>query len=182
MSVTITDIENAIVERMKKKWAAHGGITAVHEFDIGSDFESTLKTPAISVTTERIGLRHIVDMSFEIKPRLTIYMVFKNVGSLKGRRVGLYPMVLGAIGILAGQDLGIEIEPLMPDGSADEIFHKNLKELGLLAYKVSFVTSFDIERINDDEDVQKLIATGLYYYMKRDSEEADATDVVNLEE
>jgi len=181
MSVNISEIENAILTRLKSKWSVKGGSTAVHEFDIGLDFEDILKTPAVSVTTEQIGLRHIVDMSFEIRPRLTVYMVFKNVGGPKGRRVGLYPMVLGVVGILAGQCLGLEIDPLMPERSAQEIFHKNLKEKGLLAYKVDFSTSFDIDRF-DDEDLQRLISTSLQYYMNRESETADLTDIVTFEE
>lgn len=176
----ISDIENAILDRLRSKWAVKGGKTPVHEFDIGLDFEDVLKTPAISVSTEQIGLRHIVDMTFELKPRLTAYLVFKNVGGPKGRRAGLYPMVLGTIGILVGQNLNIDIEPLMPAGSAQEIFHKGLKEKGLLAYKISFETSFDVDRF-DDETAEKLIALGNYYYLDN-REGAVASDIIEFEE
>lgn len=175
----IEEIEAGIIDRIKDKWQRHGGITKVSTFDIASDFDTLLNPPAISVATETIGIRRIAD-GWELKPRISIYLAFKNVRSEKGRRQGVYPMILGTIGILAGHDLDLEIDDLMPVGQAQEIYHEQLKQKGLIVWRVNFETSFDILRMDDDSEAVRLISEGLHYFVNN-SESQNANDEISYE-
>ena len=148
--ITIEGIETAVLNRLKQKWAG------VSEFDVGKDFESILKTPAVSVVVERIGFRRVI-RSYELEPVITIYTVFKSLRPAE-RRAGVYPMVMGVIGLLVGRTLDLDIEPFEPAGPIVEVFHGTLKQNGLVAFKIEIKTTFDIDEF-DEEEMIRLINT-----------------------
>lgn len=167
----IEDIEQGIIDRLKALWPDHGGSTALNVFDIGNDFSDVVGNAAISIATESIGLSTLPDLGIKLTPQTSVYLCFKHVANAKGRRFGAYPMVLGVIGILTGQDLDLDIDYLMPAGAAQEIYHETLKSKGLVGWKIPFTTSFDIERLGDDETAVALISEGLFYHLREDAEE-----------
>jgi len=181
MSVSIADIENAMIARIQSRWAAAGMTERIEEFNVGLDFDDLLGVPAISIATERIGVERIVDGEFRITPVLSLYIVFKNPADPKARRQGVYPLALAMVGILVNQKLGFDIDPLLPAGDVVEIFHAKLKEQKLTGFKTSFSTSFDISMDGDGGDLIKLAAITVNY-MRQDpaQEEPDATDEIEI--
>jgi hypothetical protein len=173
MSVSIADIENAMIARVQDRWTAAGMTEIIEEFNVGLDFEDLLGVPAISFATERIGVERIVDGEFRITPVVSAYVVFKNPADPKARRQGVYPLVLGII--------GLDIDPLLPEGDVVEIFHAKLKEQKLTGFKTSFSTSFDISMDGDGVDFIKL-ALSAVNYMRQDpaQEDPDANDEIEI--
>jgi Domain of unknown function (DUF1834) len=167
----IESIEQAMIGRLKDCWPEHGGATVLDTFDIGNDFSDVISNSAVSIATESIGMRALPELSLELKPTIIVYVCFKQVANAKGRRFGVYPLVLGIIGILTGQDLDLEIDPIMPAGAAQEIFHETLKQKGMVGWKIPFTTSFDIDRLDNESVATALIAEGLSYHL--DSDDVD---------
>ncbi len=174
------DIESALVEFIRDQWPEHGGSSVLREFDIGSDFEDIIDMPAMAVATEAIALKRNSDGSINFKPVLSTYWVFKHPGKPEGRRKGISPILIGAISILANQTFGLEIEPLMPT-AANEVAHQKLKDLGAIAYRIPFVTNFDVDQISTD-DAQRLLQIGISYYDTIGAGELRATDEIEYEE
>jgi hypothetical protein len=158
----LAEIEESIPNILRSKWDAMGGTVVVGVFDINKDFEDIIKTPAVSVAIEYIGLNVVVDGVVTFKPNIAVYQVFKDVGKPDQRRQGVYPIVMGCIRILTGSTLDLEIEGLEPV-SSNEIYHETLKKLGLICFKTSFKSSFNEESM-DDADVVRLLSEGLNYY------------------
>jgi hypothetical protein len=182
--ITLQAIEEAVLAFLQAHWPSGAGETKVAVFDIAKDFEDILATPALSVAIERVGWRKMVglDSGYELAPETSIYLVNKNVGGPKGRRQGVYPMVLGAAGILVGQELGLDIDPLMPVGAIEEIFHDNLKKIGCCAFKVGLRTSFDISMSDFGAAGSQLLTSGVEYYRLPAGEEADMEDEITVGE
>lgn len=177
----IEQIETKIIERLQARWATNGGATALAMFDVGKDFEDVLTNAALSIATEKIGFSRKSE-GFEVKIQIAVYVCFKDVGSSKGRRTGVYPMVLGTVAILAGQDLGLEdIDELVPDGSAVEVFHENLKKRGMVGFRIPFTTAFVIDRLLDDATITKLLSEGISYHLDGNAT-TDAHDEVTYPE
>lgn len=168
----IDQIEQAILNRLRAHWQAHGGPVEMNVFDIGTDIKDVLKTPCVSIATERVGIRKIVSGTYELKPYIYLYICCKGVSGGKGRRLGVYPLVMGVLGILVGQELeeyDLEIDPLMPEGPAVEIEHETLQKMGFITFRVGFSTTFDIEQLDSDEVAMALISEGLSYHLRSDA-------------
>lgn len=180
MSVTISDIESGMLALLQERWTAAGITERVEEFNVGMDFGDLLGVPAVSLATENIGVERIADATFKISPAISLYIAFKNPADPAMRRAGIYPLVIGTIAILANQKLGLDIDPLIP-GDAAEIYHAALKEKGLIGFKLTFTTSFDIEMVGDGVDLVKLAAI-VANYMRQDpaQEEPDMSDEIEI--
>lgn len=156
------EIETGIISRLRDLWPEHGGGKNISQFDIGKDFSDINSFPAISAAIESIQPRRNADRSINLSPTVSLYLVFKSVARPDQRRAGMYPIVLGVIGLLSGSRLDLDIEPLLPV-SADEIYHEQLKKTGSIGYRLRFKTDFDCELI-DTGDAVNLISLGLTYY------------------
>lgn len=174
----IEDIERGIISHLRDKWDEHGGDTMVHEFDINMDFKDLLNAPSISVATENVAVRQVTDGIIELKPTVSLYLAFKDVGKPDQRRHGIYPIIVAVLRLLSGEDLELEITPLLPV-LCREVYHVQLKESGYIAFQLQFTTSFNEERI-DDADVVQLLSEGLSYYLGDENVDADATDEITL--
>jgi hypothetical protein len=178
--ITISAIEEAILARLRSRWAACGASDRIEEFAIGIDFDDILGTPAVAVTTERIAVERVVDGVFSLSPVINIYVAFKDPGKPDKRRSGIYPIVLGTLGILAGQKCGLDIDALEP-GEISEVFHDSLKRKGCVAFRLQFSTSFDIEMDGDGEELVALMAIGVQYMRQDPSQETpDAEDEIEI--
>jgi hypothetical protein len=150
MDNIIQQIETAVKERLKSK------LPKVGEFDVGKDFSAMLSTPALSVTTEKIGVEKVLDY-YELRPVVSVYAAVKGVQPTD-RHMGVYPIVTYIVADLTGKILGLDIEPLEPAGPMVEVFHPAAIAQGLRLYKVDFQTAFELN-INDDETLERLLVT-----------------------
>lgn len=156
------EIETGIIARLRELWPEHGDGGNISQFDIGKDFSDINSFPSISAAIESIQPRRNADRSINLAPTISLYLVFKSVARTNLRRAGMYPIVMGVIGLLSGNRLDLNIEPLLPV-SADEIYHDQLKKIGAIGYRLRFKTDFDCELIDPAAAVD-LISLGLTYY------------------
>lgn len=180
MADMISTIENAMLAMVRDRLASAGVTDRIEDFNVATDFEDILGTPAMSVITEQMAFELIADATYRVSPSIAAYVVFKNPADPAARRAGVYPLVLAIAAILANRKLGLDIKPIQP-GNAVEIFHANLKEKGLVGFKIAFTTSFDIDMVSDGEELVKL-ATIVANYMRQDpaQEDPDHTDEIQI--
>lgn len=157
----MTKIEAAVVERLKSNWAK------ATEFDITKDFANIISYPSVAVTIEKIGFERAAKLmergGYELRPTVSVYMVFKAVQPAP-RREGIYPMVTAAALLLAGQTLGLDIDPLEPDGPIVEIINEALVKTGSVCFKMDMRTAFALEA--DGGEMERLLITANRYHYK----------------
>lgn len=182
--VSLTLIEEKMLEHLQANTLCDGDGELVSEFDVRtSDALDTINNPpAVCIATERIGFRKIENGTIRWTPLIIVYLVFKNVSNSRDRRHGAYPMLEGIVRLLSFQDFGLDIEPLMP-GDADEIDHRALANRGLIGFKVSFTTSFDVSKFIAQEESVRFLVSAIKYYSQRPNDDGieDAQDTVSLE-
>lgn len=171
MSVTIAQIEDAILERLKSKELT------VREFDVQKGVEG-LVTPACYIAIDAGSFKRLSQSVFRQILTITLYIVFKHLKDEKERRRGIYPILEGVIGLLTMQTLDLDILPLTPK-SFRNITDEDSFRAGLIAYQIEFETSYDVVAMSDDV-AGELLKIGLNYYLKPGDEIPDASDLVTL--
>lgn len=174
----IDEIETGIVSYLQQQWPENGGDTALTEFDINLDFEDIVKYPSVSVATERMQVRESTPGTFKMRPTISLYSVYKDVGRANIRRLAIYPMVVASMRMLAGQTLGLDIDELIPT-SIDEVHHEKLKDMGAICFQTQFITGFTTESI-DPQDAVTLLCENLKYFLGDDNTPGteNATDII----
>jgi hypothetical protein len=182
--VSLSLIEQSMLDFLKSNTLRDGTGQAVAEFDARKGIVNINKTPAICVATESVGYQLKDESTVEWSPTIMLYLVFKNVSSEDARRKGAYPILQGAVELLQLQDLGLDIDPLVPGPRGEEILNSALEQSGLIGFKVPFTTNFDVSKYQAETEAVKLIQSGITYYSKQadGSQVIAGTDEVNLQE
>lgn len=97
------------------------------------------------------------------------------------RRNVVFPILTAALNLLLLQDLGLEIDPLVPL-SVENITGANDQAAGLLVYRMQFRTCFYVKKI-DDETVTDLVKVALDYYLQEPVDDGvkDGADEITFE-
>jgi len=170
----LTQIEDAIVARIKTKLAAAAGVVTVQKGAEG------LPQPAVYVSTEEGSFRAVTQTSFNQEVKIFVDIIFSHLASEGERRKGVYLILLGIIQTLLLQKLGLAIKPLTPRGWRNTTTEE-FREKGLIVYSLELATSFVITKL-DDEATDDLLLVGLNYYLQdpADDGEIDASDELTL--
>jgi hypothetical protein len=164
MDDMMTKLVAAVIDRLKSNWPKAA------EFDINRDFANIISWPSLAVTVEKIGVERQAALmeqgagSYEFRPVVSVYMVFKAVQPTP-RREGVYPMVTAVAALLLGQTFGLEIAPLEPDGPIIEIVSAELVKTGAVCYKMDLKTAFAIDT-GDGGEMERLLVTANDYHYK----------------
>lgn len=170
--MTIAEIEDAIIDRLKDK-----GLQ-VKDIDIQKGGEG-IPSPAVYIATEEGRFEKITQSVFKQAMTISLYIIFKHLKSEKDRRRGIYPILEGIVGILMLQDMGLSIQPLKPKAFKN-ITDIDIQNAGMMAFQIDFETSYDIKKMEEEAAVD-LLTIGLNYYLKeRDDDILDASDQVTL--
>lgn len=170
--ITISEIEEAILQRLIDKGLEAG------EIKVQKGVEGLVK-PAVFVSTDDGRFERITDKTYKQTVSLNVFIVVKHLKSEAERRQAAYPLIGGVVGILLAQTLGLKITPLKPQ-SFRNITTEDLIERGLMAYQVVFETSFNIDKMTEEE-ASELLRISLGYYLKPGDAVADAQDDLTLE-
>lgn len=168
----LTQIEDAIVDRIQTKLAATAGMVAVQKGAEG------IPHPAVYVSTEEGSFKEITQVSFNQEVRIFVDIIFSNLASEGERRKGVYLILQGIIQTLLLQKLGLAIKPLKPTRWRN-ITTEEFRKEGLIVYSLELATSFVITKL-DEEVVADLLTVGLNYYLKPGDDTVDASDTVTL--
>jgi hypothetical protein len=179
--VSLSLIEDTMLSYLKSVLDMYGsGLSSIYEFDARKGLDTINRTPAICVATESVGFRQVDECTVKWSPKVMLYMVFKNVSNEAARRRGVYPILEGVTKLLQLQTLGLDIEPLVPGLSADEIIHAAFEQRGYIGFKIPFTTSFDVEKYEEPQEAIKLLMSGIKYFMQPDDGENDSQDIVTF--
>ncbi|MBI4804461.1 MAG: DUF1834 family protein [Desulfovibrio sp.] len=187
----ISVIEEAIKRRVanaalpyKPNVATYGG-----EFDDG--LEAVVRSfPAIWVCFGSDGPGKALAMPkrvWRFPATFVVIVAARNLRSeaatRKGdaRKVGTYSMLEDVRRLLLYQDLGLEIEELAP-GRTRTLVNARLKNNSVSAYSMEWHTSYDVVLGElPQTDPPTLERVGLNYHLAPDDGEADAQDLVTLQ-
>lgn len=152
----IADIENAIINRITeaqndgtlgyqlKKVATYGG-----EFSDGIDAQ-VRNFPAVLVIFSGATLITKTKARAKFEAKFALICCAQNLRSEKAARQGddnkpgSYKIVLDMIGLVAMQNFGLEIDPLVPEGIEALLNDRSNSQLASI-YGINMTTSFEIE-------------------------------------
>ena len=169
MPVTIAEIEDAIIARLQEN-----GIDP--RMEVGEEPAGN-PVSRIKVFTDFGRLEKISQDTYKQVLTVSLSLVFRNIAGRR-RRLVLYPILEGIIGILLLQDLGLSISPLIPR-SFRNVTTEEGRQAGELAYLIEVDTSYTVTKMTGEEAVD-LLSAGLNYFLKPGDDAADAFDNVIL--
>ncbi|MDP2167983.1 MAG: DUF1834 family protein [Thermodesulfovibrionales bacterium] len=167
----LAKIEQAILDRLKEKKLE------VLKFEIKKE-PSGYITPSVSVAIEGADFKRVTVQSFKQVVDIFVTVMFKHMGVDGERRKGIYPIIQGIVDILTLQKLGLQIDPLVPEGFRNVTSEENAQS-GYLFFQLRFKTGFIVEPV-EDEVAGELLKIGLDYYLKPGDDIKDASDEVTL--
>jgi len=141
----------------------------------------SIEYPAVFVFTENGRFKKLTLSKYKCELGVFVLIAFRNVKSEKIRRHGLYPILEGVVQGLMLNDLGLDIDPLVPK-SFRNITDKDMQKSDVLAYQLEFSTSFTMKP--PEEPTTDLLRIGLEYYLQDpvDDGQVDAQDEITLQE
>ena len=168
----LKQIETAILRRLQDR-----GLDVV-EVDIKVPQLMLTANPSVSCRVSDIQFEAVTQTTYKGNTTVTIFLALKNLAGDKQRRQTAYPLVMGIIGYLSGQTLGLPIKALSP-GTARETTPEILEKAGLTIYELEFKTRFyiDVEEL----PAAQLLELGIRYYLKPGDNVPDAEDTVTVE-
>jgi hypothetical protein len=137
-------------------------------------------TPAVYCRIESGRFARSGQEAIRAEGTVSLDFVF-NSGSIEDtRRNVVFPILTAALNILTLQDLGLEIDPLVPV-SFQNITGTSDEAAGLLVYRMQFETRFSIRKI-DDETIANLMKVALDYYLQEPVDDGvkDGSDEITL--
>lgn len=169
----IAEIELEILD-----WLGSAGL-GIRNSDIKKG--DSIQYPAVFVYTETGKFSKSTMTKYRCELGVFVLIAFRDVKSEKRRRHGLYPILEGVIQGLMLNDLGLDIDPLVPKGFRN-ITDKEMAAGDVLAYQIDFATAFTVKP--PEETTVDLLRIGLEYYLQDpvDDEVMDAQDIVTLQE
>lgn len=168
----ITQIEEAVVNRIKAKLSSAAGFVAVQRGIEG------IPQPAIYVSAEEGKFEKVTQSTFKQDLTLYVDIIFEHYSNEGERRKGIYLILEGIVQTILLQKLGLDISPLIPK-SFRNTTDEDLKGKGLIAYTLEIETSYYIKKV-EDEAVTDLLKVGLEYYLKPGDAVKDANELVSL--
>lgn len=169
----IGDIEDAIIRRLIRK------DLAVNETSI-EDAAKSLVSPAANVALWSGDFSRVTFTTYRFDGSFVLTLVFKNPRSEKGRRRGVYPLMMAASQYLA------EWKPTDKDDNALPAkpftlgqVRKVLDQDGKIAFTLQLKTSFNVE-VLDEETLDEFTQIALEYYLQPDDETEDASDILDM--
>jgi hypothetical protein len=177
--VSLSTIETAMLAVLSGAGLKDGENSTILVFDIRRGFATINRLPAVSVALEDIRYEKLSDGSNKWLPGFALYEIFKNPVNEAVRRHGVYPMIEGAVQLLAGSKLGLDIVPLFPEGTT-EIVHGDLDAMSAIGFKTVFRTGFDVDRPDDDSEAVHLVTSAIDYYRENKDLETDTSDLSDI--
>jgi hypothetical protein len=92
---------------------------------------------------------------------ISVLVLTEMPRGVEERHKRLYPVLQGILHLLAGENLGLDISPLVP-GIFSDITFEELASVGAIAWQIDFSTDYTLETASKEE-AETLIELGLTY-------------------
>ncbi len=156
----LADIESGIVSRLKTLWPS--GVEQIAEFDISARVDSIV-CPGVFVAAYTTGYKMVAKDLFHRNVAVQVFLVNKSLRGHQDRRRGTHPIVEACEQLLSGQQLGLDIDPLIPVRCPD-VTDAELTSSRKVAFRLDLRTGCEVEKMDDSEavDLLRIGATFLY--------------------
>jgi hypothetical protein len=152
-----TQIEQSIISQLRAKGLA------VDNFEIRRDASGVLLTPAAICHIETGKFTPMTFSKYRVDTNVFVDFVFQFAESgEEERRAGVYPILLGALGMLTNKKLGLDIHPLRPV-SFQNITAPEDAVKGAIVFRLQFQTYFTLS-VADERAATDLVSVGLSFY------------------
>jgi hypothetical protein len=176
----LSRIEEKILSRLEDK-----GLD-VKAFEIKKDRDKQITTPAALCFIETgKATKGTTFHSRKMEVDAYVLLIFKSLKAVdaeKDRRRGVYPLIMGVLQYLAGQDLDLGIARLKPQGFRNITNQDDIGKARMV-WQIHFTTSFEVTRTDDEEAAaDDLITVGMKYFLQdpADDGKEDAEDEITL--
>jgi len=135
-----------------------------------------LKTPSVNVSIENADFVFSAMNKLKTKIEIKILVCVENIKD-KSERVKVVSSIINfIIQLMFDNNLGLQIEPLIPI-NLKEITPQDYEKAGFLIFQITLKTSYEIQKMNDEEitELKKIYAD---YYI---GDQKKAEDIINVE-
>jgi hypothetical protein len=174
----LSRIEEKILFRLEEK-----GLD-VKAFEVKEERDKQITTPAALCFIESgKATKGTTFNSRKVEVDVYVLLIFKSLKAIhaeKDRRRGVYPLIMGVLQYLTGQDLGLQITKLRPEGFRNITNQDDIRKARMV-WQIHLKTSFEITRTDDGEATAgDLMTVGLKYFLQDPSDDGqeDAEDEV----
>src|SRR6185295_7597320 len=169
----LEQIEKGVLAHLEAKVLMPARQMIVEKTGAGGTGAKSLSVPSLGVAIEagRLTPNNALKTVFRNDLRLFVYLDFSSLRDEAAVRHGLYPFVLSTMSFLSGQDLGLNISPLVPVQFQNTTEQADM-DLGRMNFMIEFSTSYYFNRL-DDEAASTLLRAGIDYLLKPGDDEAD---------
>lgn len=167
-----------IEKRTKARLQSRG--VAFEEFDIGY-FPENLRSTAVNISISSSGFENVANRTVKAKAKIRILIAVKimKTGDEEERRKVSLPLCEAVIKELLLQDLGLEIDPILPTllmyRTAPEAFRE-----GFIVWELNFETKFSFDKLPEDSTDLDSIYAEYFLQDPSDDQIADAADLIEV--
>lgn len=201
-AVSISSIEDAIMARIAGAKLPYLKTVATYGGELDDDLTQAIRRfPAVWVAFQAEGEGQKLTTSgsvYRIPATWVVLMAARNLrneaATRKGDKVnvGTYQMLLDLRALLAGQDFGLEIDNLRP-GRVRSLTNARFQGQGVSVYAMEWHTRYDyrvaergtgapVDASGQPAELPQLSALGLRYHLLPDDGQADAVDLITLQQ
>jgi hypothetical protein len=130
----MVEIEQKALDRLREEKLN------VENFEVGME-PREIVAPAVNAWIMAGTFEPAGQTSYRQWVDLYLLVLLKDLGSAEARHEGVYPVVQGVVGLLTEQNLGLSIEPLVPQSFRNVTTHE-WRARGYILYQVHFRTGF----------------------------------------
>ncbi|MDR2104640.1 MAG: hypothetical protein LBP51_02685 [Deferribacteraceae bacterium] len=118
----------------------------------------------------------------EIRQNLNVSVVVVTEAprSADERNKRLYPVLQGILHLLSGEDLELDIAPLIP-GAFRDISFDDLTSIGAIAWQIDFTTDYTLETVSK-EDAEEMIELGVSYSFGGSDTIRESSDIYKVKD
>ena len=165
----ITEIEGAAVALITDKLAA------VRKAGGKKAGEGVGPSPSVDAACLEGSFTRAADKTWSQGVTLSLLLTLANPKSEEARRNGVNPLVQAVVQLMLEQRLGLKIKPLHPLGWR-EVTNEDDYDEGKIRFLIRFSTSFNIRKLDDEEEVEELLGVAVNYLLQPGDDKIDAED------
>lgn len=199
MALDISSIEAAILARIAGAGLPYLRTVATYGGELDDDLATAIRRfPAVWVAFKGEGEGQPLNTAksvYRVPATWTVLVAARNLRSEAATRkgdkvnVGTYQMLVDVRALLAGQDLGLEIDNLRP-GKVQSLTNSRFQGQGVSIYAQDWHTRYDFRVAERGTGVPPAAASqlppltelGLNYHLSPDDGQADAVDLITLQQ
>lgn len=155
------------------------GLSGIPNVNVGVGVPSERAVaPWVRALITDIRFRKLTTNKYKAQIVLSVGLEVANLKGDKERREAAYPVIRGILVLLANNNLGLDIDQLVPLRASDTTPYEIETNLGTLRYQIDFQTGMQIDI--PETDAADLLKLSVDYFLRPGDDVADAMDEHDL--